>query len=164
MNIGIIRNVDKQYLQTLIDESNSFSDVLIKLKVKPVSGNFETLNKRVAEDSLSLTKLIENRKILIKENSLKNGLGIQQYTNDQMFSENSKCGRKHVKNRILNCKLIKYECSVCNLQPTWQNKPLVLVLDHINGVNNDNRLENLRFLCPNCNSQTDTFAGKNTKR
>jgi len=36
----------------------------------------------------------------------------------------------------------------------------VLVLDHINGVNNDNRLENLRFLCPNCNSQTATFAGK----
>jgi hypothetical protein len=39
-----------------------------------------------------------------------------------------------------------------------------MVLDHINGVPNDNRLENLRFLCPNCNSQTDTFAGRNVKR
>jgi hypothetical protein len=38
-----------------------------------------------------------------------------------------------------------------------------MVLDHINGVPNDNRLENLRFLCPNCNSQTDTFAGRNVK-
>jgi hypothetical protein len=40
----------------------------------------------------------------------------------------------------------------------WQSKTLTLVLDHINGVNNDNRLKNLRFLCPNCNSQTKTFS------
>jgi 5-methylcytosine-specific restriction endonuclease McrA len=39
-----------------------------------------------------------------------------------------------------------------------------MVLDHINGIPNDNRIENLRFLCPNCNSQTDTFAGRNTNR
>ena len=40
---------------------------------------------------------------------------------------------------------------------------LTLQLDHINGINNDNRKENLRFLCPNCHSQTNTFAGKNLK-
>ncbi len=43
----------------------------------------------------------------------------------------------------------------------WCGQPLNLVLDHINGVNSDNRVENLRFLCPNCNSQQSTFAGRN---
>jgi 5-methylcytosine-specific restriction endonuclease McrA len=46
----------------------------------------------------------------------------------------------------------------------WNGIPLVLVLDHINGKNNDNRQNNLRLLCPNCNSQQSTFAGKNKKK
>jgi hypothetical protein len=48
--------------------------------------------------------------------------------------------------------------------PNWNNKGLVLQLDHINGVHNDNRVENLRILCPNCHSQTDTFCAKNIKK
>jgi hypothetical protein len=47
------------------------------------------------------------------------------------------------------------------LEPVWLGKPLVLILDHINGKHNDHRLVNLRLLCPNCNSQQPTFAGKN---
>jgi DNA-directed RNA polymerase subunit RPC12/RpoP len=43
------------------------------------------------------------------------------------------------------------------------NKEIILQLDHINGINNDNRIENLRFLCPNCHSQTETYTGKNTE-
>ena len=46
------------------------------------------------------------------------------------------------------------------MKDSWHGKPLSLVLDHINGIFNDNRKKNLRFLCPNCNSQTVTFAGK----
>ena len=57
--------------------------------------------------------------------------------------------------------LIPYYCSVCKIEPMWQSKSLTLVLDHINGSNNDNRLENLRFVCPNCDSQLPTFKSKN---
>lgn len=53
---------------------------------------------------------------------------------------------------------------MCGLGNNWNGKPLVLILDHINGIYNDNRIENLRLLCPNCNSQTDTFAGRNCKK
>lgn len=52
----------------------------------------------------------------------------------------------------------EYKCEICNISE-WQNKPLVLQVDHINGIHNDNRVENLRFICPNCHSQTETFCG-----
>jgi hypothetical protein len=51
-------------------------------------------------------------------------------------------------------------CAGCGLTE-WQGQPIVLQLDHINGVHNDNRLDNLRLLCPNCHSQTDTYCGRN---
>lgn len=51
-------------------------------------------------------------------------------------------------------------CSECGIKDTWNNKKIVLQLDHINGINNDHRLENIRLLCPNCHSQTDTWCGR----
>ena len=73
----------------------------------------------------------------------------------------SNYNRGHLKERIIKDNLIKNECNICQQQPIWKDKKLVLVLDHINGIPNDNRLENLRLLCPNCNSQQNTFAGRN---
>lgn len=72
--------------------------------------------------------------------------------------------RASVKNRILKEGILAHMCANCGLPPVWMEKPLVLVLDHINGVRDDHRLENLRLLCPNCNSQTETFAGRNMSR
>ena len=64
-----------------------------------------------------------------------------------------------IKNNILENK-----CDICNQIPFHNGKKLVLALDHINGINNDNRLENLRLLCPNCHSQTSTFGGGRNKK
>ncbi len=80
-----------------------------------------------------------------------------------LFIENCKHRRRIVKLTIIRDKLIPYKCCICSLSGIWQGKPITLQLDHINGINNDNRLTNLRFLCPNCHSQTDTFCGGNTK-
>lgn len=67
-----------------------------------------------------------------------------------------------LKKRLVSEGLLTYHCHECGIV-RWNSKPLVLQLDHINGIHNDNRIENLRFLCPNCHSQTDTFSGRNTK-
>ena len=67
-----------------------------------------------------------------------------------------------MKARLLNNELLEYKCSICNLVE-WNGKAISLQLDHINGQRKDNRIENLRLLCPNCHSQTDTFCGKNIK-
>lgn len=58
----------------------------------------------------------------------------------------------------------KYECSVCGQLPMWNNLPLVLQVDHIDGDCTNNVLPNLRWICPNCHTQTGTFAGKKRKR
>ena len=57
-----------------------------------------------------------------------------------------------------------HKCVECGLKDSWQNKPINLELDHINGIRSDNRLENLRFLCPNCHSQTKNFKGRGMDR
>lgn len=84
----------------------------------------------------------------------------RKYTNEEVFTENSTYARHHIKKRLLEDKLIVYECSICKNKGTHNNKPLSLQLEHINGISNDNRIDNLNFLCPNCHSQTDTYAGK----
>tara|TARA_R100001509_G_C4734287_1_gene170980 strand:+ start:33 stop:398 length:366 start_codon:yes stop_codon:yes gene_type:complete len=84
--------------------------------------------------------------------------------NEELFVEN--CTYKnysYLKLRVLNDKLIPYVCQICKNEGKWQKKKLSLVLDHINGVKTDNRLSNLRFVCPNCDSQLPTFKSKNIK-
>ena len=70
--------------------------------------------------------------------------------------------RNNVKTRLLEAGLLQNRCSICGISE-WLGRRLMCHLDHINGVNNDNRLENLRMLCPNCHSQTDTYGGLNKR-
>lgn len=63
--------------------------------------------------------------------------------------------------RLLKALGRPYECAVCHLQATWNDAPLVLQVDHINGVHHDYRLPNLHFVCPNCHSQTVNFCRRN---
>ena len=55
----------------------------------------------------------------------------------------------------------KHKCAICNLENSWNDKPLVLILDHIDGDASNNKRTNLRCVCPNCDSQLDTYKSKN---
>ena len=87
----------------------------------------------------------------------------QRFSNEQVFVENSTYPRHRLKERIIREKLIEHRCAECGIGSEWNGKKLVLQLEHKNGKNNDNRLENLAFLCPNCHSQTHTYAARNRK-
>lgn len=93
-------------------------------------------------------------------------MGKNNYTNTirrndaDVFVENSTYARHLIKARIVEQKLIAYECAICNNKGEWLGKPMPLILDHINGINNDNRLKNLRFVCSNCDSQLDTYKSR----
>lgn len=87
-------------------------------------------------------------------------LGItSKKSNQDIFHKNSVYDRKDLKRKIIKEGILEYKCSMCGIFE-WMDKPLSLQLDHINGINNDNRIENLRFLCPNCHTQTPTWGFK----
>ena len=78
---------------------------------------------------------------------------------------NGKTIRSHsrFKASLLKEEKLINKCAICNMNPEWNNKPLTLQLDHIDGNHSNNNLNNLRLLCPNCHSQTDTYTGRNNK-
>ena len=69
----------------------------------------------------------------------------------------------NLKRRLVAEGVFDWRCTLCGVEE-WRDQPLSLQLDHMNGDRRDNRLENLRLLCPNCHSQTETFAGRNARR
>jgi 5-methylcytosine-specific restriction endonuclease McrA len=81
---------------------------------------------------------------------------------ESIFTEHGTAGREVIKAKLIREVARKSECAICGLTE-WRGQTLALVLDHINGVNDDNRLENLRFLCPNCNTQTPTWGEKTSR-
>jgi 5-methylcytosine-specific restriction endonuclease McrA len=77
---------------------------------------------------------------------------------EEILVENSTYANNvSLKKRLIREGVLDYKCVECGNIGKWNEKPLVLQLDHINGINTDNRIENLRILCPNCHSQTKTF-------
>ncbi len=88
--------------------------------------------------------------------------GVELIPLEEMLVENSACDRGSIKARLLKLGILENKCYICGLTK-WQGKPIVMRLDHINGMPNDHRLENLRMVCPNCDSQLPTFCGRNKK-
>ncbi len=145
-------------LVNIVKTSSSKSEILRRIGSFPKGNNTVTLLKRLIQDNIDYSHLRFGR-------DWSKGLRIsrKKIPIEQLLVENSSYGRSHLKRRLIEDKIIPYVCSECSFDPdihVWNGKKLVLILDHINGIFNDNRKENLRFLCPNCNSQTDTFAGK----
>ena len=150
-----IWQISTDILKNLLEECSSFKDILFKLGLGVYGGNNRTLKARLEKEGLSYQKILEN---------YKNRRPIPiSHTEDEIFIKNSKITRRVARDHILKKKLIEYQCAICGNKGEWRNQPLHLVLDHINGIPNDHRLENLRWLCPNCNSQTDTFCGRKNK-
>lgn len=83
-----------------------------------------------------------------------------RFSDDKVFIEGSTHPRHRLKERFL--KLVPHQCAICGQSDTWNGLKLVLQLDHKNGIHNDNRRENLQLVCPNCHSQTETYAGRNS--
>lgn len=88
---------------------------------------------------------------------------LQKYPKEDILKRDSSHTGKVARATFRSFRSISYRCKECGQEPIWHGKSLVLIFDHINGNNRDHRPSNLRWLCPNCNSQTDTFCGRNFK-
>lgn len=143
-----------------IRESNTKIEVLRKLGVKTLSGtSYRNIDRYASKFEINLdhfhTKPIDYK-------NRETGSRIRK-TDLEIFTVNSTSYGVRLKKRFIELTKCKVECSVCHID-TWQGKPILLQLDHISGDSSDNRIENLRLVCPNCHSQTNTWCGKNIKR
>lgn len=160
LKTGVINTMSDAELQNVLDTSDSYVMVLDKLGLNPYTGNHRTLKNRILTSELDTTKLEENRRTVTKLQPKKH----TRNTVDNTLIENCNKPSGTVRRLMLRESIIKYECSGCGLVDSYNGNPLRLQLDHINGDSKDNRVTNLRWLCPNCHSQTETFAGRNSKR
>ena len=150
----INKQIDKKYMEDLLKQSRSLKEVIESLGyVASGSSIYRAVKNKICSLGLEVPKYNYNGGGSIK----------RRLSNDKIFIVGSTYPRQHIKKRILRESLIEYKCFECNNSGEWNKKILSLHLDHINGINNDNRLENLRFLCPNCHTQTSTYSGKANK-
>ena len=95
-----------------------------------------------------------------KEDNIRSNEKAIENAINKHFQENTYPGNKWLRKAVKTYLKFEYKCSICFISE-WNGKPIVLEIDHINGINSDNRVENLRYVCPNCHSQTSTYKGKN---
>ena len=139
-----------------INDSNSLRQVLIKLDVASYGGNYEILKKAIKYYSLDISHF--TGQAWNKGKKLTSKYSLSDYLENKKPIQSYK-----LKNRLLENNLLKPVCSNCKNE-TWLDKPIPLELDHINGNNKDNRLENLRLLCPNCHALTPNYRSKNRSK
>lgn len=136
----------------IVAEAKSYSDCLRALDLTTKGGSsLDILKRRIKELECSIEHF---GKQTVSPNV--------KYSLEEILIENSSYANiSRLKSRLIKENKLEYKCEFCGNKGEWLGKPLVLQLDHINGVNNDHRIENLRFLCPNCHSTTETYAGRN---
>ncbi len=149
--------VDRGQFQEIVRQSSSISEILVKFGLVNKGGNYQTVKARLLKDHIDFSHI----PLGLGANKGKPRGGVNKVPIEELLTTGLHRDRSSLKKRLISEGLLPNQCAVCGLSPEWNGQPLVMVLDHINGIGNDYRLTNLRLLCPNCNSQTDTFAGRN---
>lgn len=147
------RSWTNEQLIEAVKTSNTYKEVAKKLGLKKYGANNYTIKKYINGLNLDVSHFLTKQDQLAIARA-----NVKVWSHEELFCVND-IDRKAIKKRILKDSLIPYVCSLCSITE-WQGQALSLQLDHINGINNDNHLTNLRFLCPNCHSQTDTYCGR----
>ena len=136
--------------------SLSYAETLRALGLCSTGGNWRTLRTWIDRWGIA-TDHFDSRA------AQRRGLLHRPQPLEQVMVEGSTYSRNHLKNRLYREGLKARRCEVCGQGELWRGRPMGLVLDHINGVRDDHRLENLRILCPNCAATLDTHCGRKNR-
>lgn len=146
----------KEELEKIVASSNTMSEVMKKLGYSGNRGNsIKGLKNALDKFGIDYSRFTKENPACYSHP----GVPLEEI----MIENSPYTNMTRLKKRIIQAGLLKNVCEKCGLTE-WLGEPLVLQMDHKNGDNRDNRLENLRLLCPNCHSQTETFCGKNRKK
>ena len=139
-----------------ISTSYSWAESLRKLGLCPSGGGWRVLKKYAVLWDIS-TEHFDPRRA-------QNGnLRRPKRPLEEVLVENSTYSRQHVKRRLFQAGLKTPRCEMCGQDENWHGRLMAMILDHINGDRNDNRLENLRIVCPNCAATLDTHCGRKNR-
>jgi hypothetical protein len=139
--------------RTAIAESRSWAETLRRLNYCPSGGNSKTLKKYAKLWGISTEHFDPYAGVMERIRKPKKPLS-------EVLVEGSTYSRSNLKPRLYEEGLKQPQCEMCGQGESWHGKHMSLILDHRNGVRDDNRLENLRIACPNCAATLDTHCGR----
>jgi hypothetical protein len=145
-----------QQVRDAVASARSVTDVLRTLGLRPAGGNHETLKRLIARLGVSTDHFDPVW-------TLRNRRSRTMISLDEVLVENSTYSRGMLKRRLFREGLKPRHCETCGQGEVWRGRPMALILDHINGVGTDNRLENLQIVCPNCAATLETHCGRNNR-
>jgi hypothetical protein len=154
------RRYTDQDIIDAVKASFSIRQLLKALRLTPTGCNYKAMYAHIARLGLDTSHFTGQGHLKGKTHSWTPGRPLAEI----LVRNSTYLNNNWLKRRLLKEGLLTNRCYECGLGPVWRGKPLVMTLDHINGECVDHRIENLRLLCPNCNSQQETFAGRNKGR
>ena len=146
---------EKEYLIEVISTSKTQKEVLRKMGLRSSGSNSKTLKKYIKIYDIDISHF---EKFYTRISSISKESKISL---SEILINGSEYNRTHLKKRLYDEGLKERICELCGQDEYWNGMKISLILDHINGIYNDNRIESLRILCPNCNAGLDTHCGKN---
>jgi hypothetical protein len=139
-----------------IEASRSWAESLRRLDLCPSGGAWRVLKKYAALWEISTAHFETEQQRIENLRRKKTSLA-------EVLVERSTYSRGHLKRRLFSEGLKEPRCEICGQGDVWRGRPMSLILDHINGIRDDHRLENLRIVCPNCAATLETHCGRKNR-